>query len=344
MNYPFNRRPNAGDVRRFGFRGVGVPAFVGGGGGNPPVNTVAPVASGSPMLIGSNISCTTGTWTGDPTITYTYQWKRAGVNIVGATSSTYTLVAADLGPNLTCDVTGTNGIGSSTATSNAIAFGDMMMSGVRAYHTSEAGVTETLTAVSSWADQSGNAQNWGTPAAMPQYMSSGFGPNNLPYIRFDGIDDYMLISSLNIGSPLNTWTMAMVVDAVGTTASRTVAALGTGSRPIFRRSSTNTIDMVGIGNIVSTAPAAGLPSGTPRLVIFRCDGTNQAIALHNTVVVSTAQTSSLNDLQNVSLGATRTGTTPMALNIARFIFCNAAWSQNEIDSYAAFCNWKYGVT
>ena len=83
-----------------------------------PVNTVAPVISGSTAL-GGVLSSTTGTWSGIPTITYAYQWKRGATNI-GTNSSTYTLVAADSAAAITCVVTATNSLGSSSATSNTI--------------------------------------------------------------------------------------------------------------------------------------------------------------------------------------------------------------------------------
>jgi hypothetical protein len=91
----------------------------GGGGGIPPSNTVAPVISGS-SVIGSTLSSTTGTWVGDPVITYSYQWKRAGVDIVGEINSTYVLVAADYNQAITCEVTATNAFGTASATSNSI--------------------------------------------------------------------------------------------------------------------------------------------------------------------------------------------------------------------------------
>ena len=84
-----------------------------------PVNTSAPVISGT-IGLGNTFTCTTGTWTGDPTITYAYQWKRNGTNIGSATSSTYTLVGADSWSTLTCAVTATNSITSTSATSNGI--------------------------------------------------------------------------------------------------------------------------------------------------------------------------------------------------------------------------------
>ena len=87
--------------------------------GVPPVNTVAPVISGT-QVVGSTLTSTTGTWTGTPVIVYTYQWFRGATLIGGATASTYVLVQADAGntSNITCQVTGTNAFGNATATSN----------------------------------------------------------------------------------------------------------------------------------------------------------------------------------------------------------------------------------
>jgi len=68
--------------------------------------------------VGETVSCSTGTWIGQTPITYAYQWKRNGVNISGATSSTYTIVLADDGTSLTCEVTATNSVGSTSALSN----------------------------------------------------------------------------------------------------------------------------------------------------------------------------------------------------------------------------------
>ena len=89
-------------------------------GGTSPVNTVAPVVSGT-ATVGQTLSTTNGTWTGTATITFTYQWQRNGVNISSATSSTYTLVNADASNPIRCVVTGTNAVGNSSANSNATA-------------------------------------------------------------------------------------------------------------------------------------------------------------------------------------------------------------------------------
>ena len=89
----------------------------------PPVNTVAPSVSGD-TEVGSTLSATTGTWTGDPTITYGYQWQRCDadgtncVDISGADGLSYEVTSGDIGKTIKFKVTGTNTEGSADATSD----------------------------------------------------------------------------------------------------------------------------------------------------------------------------------------------------------------------------------
>lgn len=84
-----------------------------------PSNSVAPSISGSTTQ-GQTLTCATGTWdTNDAYLgSYTYQWTRAGSNISGATSSTYSTVVEDVGNAIACKVTSTNNRGGTTVTSS----------------------------------------------------------------------------------------------------------------------------------------------------------------------------------------------------------------------------------
>jgi hypothetical protein len=93
-------------------------AFAGGSYGAAPVNTVAPVVSGT-ATVGQTLSTTNGTWTGAPAPTFTYQWQRVTTNISGATSSTYVLVAADVANTIRCVVKATNTIAPAGVTANS---------------------------------------------------------------------------------------------------------------------------------------------------------------------------------------------------------------------------------
>jgi len=86
---------------------------------DPPVNSVAPVVTGVGYN-GQTMSTTNGTWTGDVD-SYSYQWQANGIDIFGATSSTYTVTSTTEGTSITCQVIASNAGGSSDpANSNAI--------------------------------------------------------------------------------------------------------------------------------------------------------------------------------------------------------------------------------
>lgn len=93
-------------------------ATVGNSYGAPPLNTVAPAVTGT-ATFGQTLTTTNGTWTGLAPITFTYQWQRVTTNISGATSSTYVLVAADVGNTIRCVVRATNSVAPSGVTANS---------------------------------------------------------------------------------------------------------------------------------------------------------------------------------------------------------------------------------
>jgi hypothetical protein len=94
----------------------------GGSTATAPANTASPSVGGTAQQ-GQTLSATPGTWTGDAPIVFTYQWQRCDAqggtcgSIAGASSSTHTAVAGDVGGTLRVVVTATNGVGTSSAAS-----------------------------------------------------------------------------------------------------------------------------------------------------------------------------------------------------------------------------------
>lgn len=87
-----------------------------------PVNTIAPVVSGTPTE-GETLTCATGTWTGTPAPTYSYQWYLDLLftqDPIGTDAPTYTLTPSDVGYEVYCDVTATNVAGSASEASNSV--------------------------------------------------------------------------------------------------------------------------------------------------------------------------------------------------------------------------------
>ena len=89
---------------------------------DPPSDQALPTVAGTPQA-GSELTASTGTWTGTPPIFFAYQWRRCDTGgdncteISGATGSTYLVDPADAGSTLRVAVTANNAAGSSTADS-----------------------------------------------------------------------------------------------------------------------------------------------------------------------------------------------------------------------------------
>jgi hypothetical protein len=91
-----------------------------------PVPVSPPQASPASGGIGTELACTTGTWAPErpttqafrpPPTGFAYQWQRDGADIPGATASTFTPSAPG---SHRCVVTGDNGYGETSQTSNAV--------------------------------------------------------------------------------------------------------------------------------------------------------------------------------------------------------------------------------
>lgn len=95
----------------------------------PPRIIVEPSISGT-LVQGRLVFASIGTWAGETPLSYAYQWARCGADgglpdasnctsISGATSSTYTLAADDVGARLRIKITASNALGVQTLASNA---------------------------------------------------------------------------------------------------------------------------------------------------------------------------------------------------------------------------------
>ena len=92
---------------------VGVPG---------PPNTAPPMIAGT-TVVGETLSSSSGAWYGASPISFGYQWERCNPScsaIAGATSSSYTLAAADKGAKIAATVTAANDSGSTQATSGQV--------------------------------------------------------------------------------------------------------------------------------------------------------------------------------------------------------------------------------
>lgn len=89
------------------------------------VRAVAPALVTAPSLtgtgvIGAQVTLSPGVWSGEPTPVTSFQWRRGGVDLSGATGAVYVPVAQDDLTDLSCVVTARNGAGSVSATAGPL--------------------------------------------------------------------------------------------------------------------------------------------------------------------------------------------------------------------------------
>ena len=84
-----------------------------------PVNTSRPVISGTDA-VGEVLTCADGSWTGTPTPRFSVRWLRDGSPIVEAATNSYTVLSADEGHRLACEVTASNTAGEKSAVSAGV--------------------------------------------------------------------------------------------------------------------------------------------------------------------------------------------------------------------------------
>lgn len=121
--------------------------------GSGPTNHTVPAVIGIARA-GEQLNSTTGTWAGQGTVTYTYQWDRCDalgngcVVVSGAVLPTYKLAAADVGKTIALTVTAKDSAGTSIAAASLlgpIAPASGLASIARPLITGTAAVDSTLT-------------------------------------------------------------------------------------------------------------------------------------------------------------------------------------------------------
>jgi hypothetical protein len=86
--------------------------------GEPPRDLQQPSVSGN-ATVGDILECSSGSWAGRPTPSFTYSWLRNGYANVGY-GNTYRVQQTDEGSSLRCEVTAENSVGSASASSSSV--------------------------------------------------------------------------------------------------------------------------------------------------------------------------------------------------------------------------------
>ena len=251
-----------------------------------PLNLTSPVASGTAQ-VGQTLSTTDGTWQGIATITFAYQWRRDAVNISSATSSTYTLVAADYTTDIDCVVTATNSLGSASADSNdlgPIAGTAPSISGVPTI-SSQTQVGETITATAA------SVTGVPTPTTSWQWQRSTDGSTGWANISGATSSTYTLVAAddTNYVRAVQTSTNAVGSDSANSAASAQISstpAFDTDYQAVLDRASTlgytapSAAQQTLQNTLVEDLKTAGVWSKLDAFYLFATDGDSDYATLN----------------------------------------------------------------
>ena len=139
-----------------------------------PVITSAGTISGTPT-VGSTLSVTGFTATGNPSPTLSYQWQRDSVNISGATSATYVLQAADDETDVRRVTTATNSEGSANAPTAAVSvtYAAPVAGSLSAQVFEQATGVQTIATAGAFTNAEGGAYSVSTVAGVTINSSTG---------------------------------------------------------------------------------------------------------------------------------------------------------------------------
>ena len=238
----------------------------------------APISNGGDSVSGDAKVCSTlsvaeGSWsTGGANITSTaYQWKKNGVAIIGSTSSTYVVQSGDAGAAISYDISKTNSVGTSIATSSSIIPIDARLSSLSlssgtlsptftgcttsysaSLSTSSITITPTLSSVNASVTVNGLAVVTGQPSGS---ISLSSGSNTISVIVTNGAQSSTTTLTITYSqAPTVTVISPTSVTGTGATLNAIVNARGQSTSNIRFEISTSS-SFASNSNVVNATPA-----------------------------------------------------------------------------------------
>jgi len=258
--------------------------------------STAPLSSGGDSISGNAKVCSTltvseGSWSsGGAAISgTTYQWKKNGSAIIGSTSSTYVVQSGDVGAAISYDISKTNSVGTTTATSSSVIPVDARLSNISlssgtisptfegctfsysaSLSTSSITVTPTLASGSASVTVGGNAVVSGQPSGS---ISLSAGSNTILLVVTNGAQSTTTTLTVTYAeAPTVTILSPTSVTGTGATLNATVNARGQNTSSIrfeISISATFSSDVTSVTATPSTATGTGntgVTASSPTLI------------------------------------------------------------------------------
>jgi hypothetical protein len=172
------------------------------------------------------------------------------------------------------------GVSPSARRRKAAAFSPADLDGLAAWFRADTGVVHDEGVVSQWQDRSGNGYHLtqATEALRPSLVTTG-GPNDQPFLRFDGVDDY-LRNATGLGAQPTHMFIVCVMSRTAPGTALTVTDGGTtNTRRINNPNATTTVNMFAGANLPRTGAASG---ATWQVIEALFNGASSKLRTHGT--------------------------------------------------------------
>lgn len=261
-----------------------------------PSNNTLPIISGTSQS-GQTLSVTSGSWSGNPTPTYTYLWKLDDVD--AGTGNTLLLDDTDVGKVPSCVITATNSEGFDTATSAnydvviaaSSTFTPTDITSLEAWYDAADATTisETSGSLTQWDDKSGNDYHATQSVSSEQPTVNSRTINSLNVVDFDGTQMLDIPSGFyNVGENPNTIFVVYVSDD-DTQNAKTIFGSNGGGKHFYIRtgSNANVSYNCATGNSQAQSSIANsVVTGATNIITGGHDNTSQYMYINGGIPVS----------------------------------------------------------
>ena len=309
----------------------------------PPSFDSQPVVTApAGLLVGEDVVVSVST--SGTAVAISYQWQRDGVDIGGATGSSYTQTTSDIGPELTCVVTLTGACGAVSQSSTGVQWtGPADTFGSDLIWDYDAGTLSTVgTAVQTWTDLSGRGNDIAAvaPGNRPTLVA-GATPNGYDAVQFDGTAQYLVNAGVSFGGALTDVVRFLVVRTDSYVSGRRYVDYRSGNWSASQSgvADQKTTTVVGVGTSTTTTAV----TGSFEIWGFNLDADTRETWLNGVQEDLDGPSPLMNVLDSaaLSVGGSNAGGVLCPMTLARCFAARRAATTQELTTVSAGLDYLY---
>jgi hypothetical protein len=211
------------------------------------------------------------------------------------------------------------------------------------YDASDATSITIATGVSQWSDKSGNGRHLTQATGGNQPALNANGLNGLPYVSFDGTNDYMTATWASVTNPITVCAVARLRANTAFAAPMGIlgnGGLGTSLDPLDLSASGNTYRM--LASAVLSGGAGGATNNVWYYFTSVLNGASSLARASNVSTISTGDTGS-STASNLTIGADPGFSVFFPIDAAEILYYPSALSAADYGAVEGYLKAKWGV-